>query len=129
MAVLDHMILNVNDRASAVAFYTGVLGFADEGEDGPFAVIRVSPEFTLLLAEWPTRGGGHLAFAMPRGEFDAVFARLAEKGVAYGDRFDTVGNMRGPGDERGARGHGASLYFLDPSQHLIEIKHYEATGG
>ncbi len=129
MAVqLDHMILNVNDRAGAVGFYTGVLGLADEGEDGPFAVIRVSPSFILLLAEWPTGGGGHLAFAMSRAEFDAVFARLVDSKLAYGDRFDTVGNMKGPGEERGAGGGGASLYFFDPSKHLIEIKHYEAMG-
>ena len=29
---LDHTILNVNDRAKSVEFYTQVLGFTHEGE-------------------------------------------------------------------------------------------------
>jgi catechol 2,3-dioxygenase-like lactoylglutathione lyase family enzyme len=122
---LDHIILNVNDAAESIGFYAQVMGFANEGQDGPFSVVRVSPDFTLLLAPWGTKGGEHLAFAMSRGEFDAMFQRLKVAGLAYGDRFDTVGNMRAPGDEDGARGMGKSIYFFDPNQHLLEIRHYE----
>ena len=43
MVTLDHLILTVNDRDASVRFYTEVMGFGDEGEDGPFSVIRVSP--------------------------------------------------------------------------------------
>jgi len=122
---LDHIILAVNDPAESVEFYTRVLGFADEGRDGPFAVARVSPEFTLQLAPWGTKGGEHLAFAMSKAEFDKTFQRLIAAGIAYGDRFDQAGNMRGPGDESGARGMGKAVYFFDPNQHLLEIRHYE----
>jgi catechol 2,3-dioxygenase-like lactoylglutathione lyase family enzyme len=131
---LDHIILPVNDRAKAIEFYTGILGLKYEGEREPFSVIRVTPEFQIQLAPWGTKGGEHLAFAMSRAEFDAVFRRIAENGIEYGDRFDTVGSMRGPGDETaesirsaggGARGPGKVLYFFDPSRHLIEIRHYE----
>ncbi len=122
---LDHMILRVNDRAQSVAFYTDVLGLSYEGEREPFSVIRVTPEFTLQLAPWGTTGGEHLAFAMSRTEFEQVFRRVRETGIAYGDSFHTVGNMRGPGDESGARGPGKALYFFDLSKHLIEIRHYE----
>jgi hypothetical protein len=31
--------------------------------------------------------------------------------------------MQGPGNEFGAHGMGAALYFFDPDQHLIEIRH------
>ena len=123
---LDHLILNVNDREQSVDFYTQVLGFGDEGEDGPFAVLRVNPDLTLQLAPWGTDGGAHLAFALPAEEFDAVFARLRELEVPYGDSFHTVGNQQGPGLETGAKGLGPSLYFFDPSQNLIEIRHYAA---
>jgi catechol 2,3-dioxygenase-like lactoylglutathione lyase family enzyme len=122
---LDDMILNVNDRAESAAFYTDVLGFPYEGDDGDFAMMRVTPDLMILLAAFGTKGGEHLAFSMPRADFDTVMARLVERGIAYGDAYNTVGNMMGPGDERGARGSGASIYFLDPSRHLIEIKHYE----
>jgi catechol 2,3-dioxygenase-like lactoylglutathione lyase family enzyme len=122
---LDHLILDVNDRERSVAFYTEVLGFGDEGEDGPFAVLRVNPDLTLQLAPWGTEGGAHLAFALEPAEFDAVFTRLRQLEVPYGDSFDTVGSQQGPGLESGARGLGPSLYFFDPNRHLIEIRHYE----
>ncbi len=121
---LDHMILNVNDRQASIDFYVGVLGLEYAGEREPFSVIRVTPEFTLQIAPWGTKGGEHLAFAMSRWEFDDLFRRVINKGIEYGDRFDKVGNMRGPGDEPGARGPGKALYFFDPNRHLIEIRHY-----
>lgn len=122
---LDHMILAVNDRKKSIEFYTGILGLEHEGEREPFSVIRVTPEFQIQIAPWGTKGGEHLAFAMSREEFDAAFRRVVEGGIKYGDSFHTVGNMRGPGDEPGARGPGKALYFFDPSGHLIEIRHYE----
>ena len=123
--LLDHLILRVNDAAESVAFYSSVLGFTHEGEDGPFSVLRVHEGFTLQLAPWSTKGGEHFAFAMTCAEFEDVFARLKERGIVYGDSFHTVGNNLGPGQEAGARGLGQSLYFFDPNKHLLEIRHYE----
>ena len=126
-AQLDHTILNVNDRAKSIEFYTQVLGFAYEGErEGtPFSVIRVTPDFMLQLAPFGTQGNEHLAFSMSRIEFDRVFQRVRERAIDYGDSFDTVGNLRGPGDSDGARGPCKSIYFFDPNRHLIEIAYYE----
>jgi catechol 2,3-dioxygenase-like lactoylglutathione lyase family enzyme len=125
MAVrLDHLILPVNDVSASVAFYEGVLGFACEGERPPFTVLRVAHHLTLQLAPWGTAGGIHLAFALSRDEFDAAFARLRAAGIPFGDSFHDAANGRGPGDEDGARGPGKALYLLDPSRHLIELRHY-----
>ena len=122
---LDHLILAVNDREKSIEFYTGILGLRYEGDREPFSVIRVTPDFVLQLAPWGTSGGQHLTFSMMRTEFDEVFQRVMDAGIDYGDSFHTVGNMRGPGDEPGARGAGKALYFFDPSKHLIEVRHYE----
>jgi catechol 2,3-dioxygenase-like lactoylglutathione lyase family enzyme len=131
---LDHLILAVNDRKKSVEFYVGILGLKYEGDREPFSILRVTPEFTLQLAGWGTKGGEHLAFAMSRSEFDDIFRRVIDAKIEYGDDFHSVGNMRGPGDETaesinsaggGARGPGKNLYFFDPSRHLIEIRHYE----
>jgi catechol 2,3-dioxygenase-like lactoylglutathione lyase family enzyme len=122
---LDHLILAVNDLDATVRFFTDVLGLGCEGTSDPFTVIRVSAGLTLQLAPWGTTGGQHLAFAMPRAEFDTTFSRIRAGGIRYGDSFHDVGNMRGPGREDGARGPAASLYVFDPNQHLIEIRHYE----
>jgi len=124
-AQLDHLILTVNDRDKSIEFYTRILGFTYEGEREPFSSIRVSPHLLLQLAPWGTKGGQHLAFALPRTEFDEVFGRIRAAGIDYGDSFQTVGNMRGPGDEPGARGPGKAVYLFDPSKHLIEIRYYE----
>jgi catechol 2,3-dioxygenase-like lactoylglutathione lyase family enzyme len=123
-AQLDHLILMVNDVEKSLAFYTRILGFTHDGERPPFAVVRVTPDFVLQLAPWGTKGGEHLAFSMTRDEFEAVFRRVREGGIPYGDAFDGVGNMRGPGDASGAHGASRSVYFFDPSQHLIEITYY-----
>jgi catechol 2,3-dioxygenase-like lactoylglutathione lyase family enzyme len=123
-AQLDHLILLVNDREKSLAFYTRILGFAHEGERGPFSSVRVTPDFVLQLAPWQTKGGEHLAFSMSRGEFDEIFRRVRDAGIEYGDSFDAVGNMRGPGVADGAKGETQSLYFFDPSRHLIEIAYY-----
>ena len=122
---LDHLILAVNDRGESVEFYTRVLGFTHEGDRGPFSVLRVTPDLVLQLAAWSTKGGAHLAFSMMRTEFDDIFARLRAAGIEYGDAFHAVGNMRGPGDEVGARGPGKAVYFFDPNKHLIEIRYYD----
>jgi catechol 2,3-dioxygenase-like lactoylglutathione lyase family enzyme len=131
---LDHMILAVNDRKKSVEFYVGILGLKYEGDREPFSILRVTPDLTLQLSGWGTKGGEHLAFSMSRKEFDEVFRRVVNAKIEYGDEFDKVGNMRGPGDETaesinsaggGAHGPGMNLYFFDPSRHLIEIRHYE----
>jgi catechol 2,3-dioxygenase-like lactoylglutathione lyase family enzyme len=119
---LDHLILPVNDREASLAFYTETLGFAYAGERPPFTVVRVNESTTLQLAPWGTEGNQHLAFALPRAEFETIFARVRAAGIAYGDSFHTVGNMQGPGDEDGARGPGKTLYLPPPA--LIEIRYY-----
>ena len=122
---LDHLILAVNDKDESLAFYTTVLGLSYEGQQEPFSVVRVTPEFTLQLAPWGTGGNEHLAFAMSQAEFDETFARIREAAIPYGDSFHEVGNMRGPGEEAGSRGPGKAVYLFDPNHHLIEIRHYE----
>lgn len=129
MLQLDHLILRVNDRARSVDFHVSVLGLAYEGEREPFSILRVMPELTLPLAPWGTEGGEHLAFAMARAEFEEAFRRVREAALPDGDFFHAVGNMRGPGDEGGARGPGKAVYFFDPSKHLIELRHYELEVG
>jgi catechol 2,3-dioxygenase-like lactoylglutathione lyase family enzyme len=122
---LDHLILPVNDREQSLSFYTTVLGLAREADRPPFSVVRVSAETTFQLAPFGTNGGMHVALAMTRSEFEETFRRIREAGIAYGDAFDGVGNMRGPGNEPGAKGAGKAVYCFDPSRHLIEIRHYE----
>jgi catechol 2,3-dioxygenase-like lactoylglutathione lyase family enzyme len=77
-----------------------------------------------LLSAGDVDGSEHLAFSLTKPEFDTVMGRIVDAGIPYGDRYDTVGSMTGPGAELGARGMGASIYFFDPDHHLLEIRHY-----
>ncbi|MEX0666427.1 MAG: VOC family protein [Acidimicrobiia bacterium] len=122
---LDHLVLAVNVLDESLAFYTGILGLERDGEDGPFTVVRVTPDFVLLVAPWGTEGGQHLAFSMSAAEFGDTFQRIKDAGLAYGDDPHAADNMHDPGDETGAHGLGTTLYVNDPNNHLIEIRHYE----
>ena len=123
---LDHIILNVNDMPNSIAFYVDILGLQRDADREPFSIVRVNSGTTIQLAPWGTQGGEHLAFAMSRAEYDSILARVRSAGIAYGDRFDAVGNMREPGEELTARGIGRGMYFFDPNKHLIEIRYYDA---
>ncbi len=125
MTTIDHLILNVNDIEASVDFYVNVLGFKNEGQDGPFTVIRVNETFTLQLAPWGTKGNDHFAFALSRADFDRVFALMKERGIRYGASFHAVGTNTGPGVETGAKGPAPTVYMNDPNNHLIEIRTYE----
>ena len=124
MATLDHIILKVNELEASVRFYTEILGFAQEGTDGPFTMIRVDDSFQIQLAPFGTAGGEHYAFAVSASEFAAIFDRVVKAGIDYGPAFDKVGTNKGPGEENGARGLAPTLYFFDPNRHLIEIRTY-----
>jgi catechol 2,3-dioxygenase-like lactoylglutathione lyase family enzyme len=125
MATLDHIILKVNDLETSVAFYTGVLGFAAEGMDGPFTILRAGPDFQIQIAPWGTPGFEHYAFAVSKAAFEGIFARIKAADIAYGPTFDSVGVNTGPGAESGARGPAPTMYFNDPNKHLLEIRTYE----
>jgi len=125
MTTIDHLILNVNEVPASVDFYVNILGFELEGNDGPFTVIRVNEGFTLQLAPGGTEAKEHLAFALSREDFDKACAILKEKGIPYGDSYDSVGNNSDPGIESGAKGPAPTLYMNDPNKHLIEIRTYD----
>lgn len=123
MIVLDHTILRVRDAARSVAFYTRVLGFAHEGRMGPFDVVRVNDTFTLDLRQVDELHSEHFAFSLDRASFDAVHARLVERGITYGGSpFDRQNGQ--VGQSYGARGLATAIYFDDPDGHALEIRAY-----
>jgi catechol 2,3-dioxygenase-like lactoylglutathione lyase family enzyme len=123
MAVaLDHIILPVADAEKSVRFYYEVLGFKYE----PVALVRVSPTTVLQLIQRAPETSQHLAFSMSRMEFEQAFARLKATRIPFGNNFDTIGTMSGPGKSHGSKKNGDSVYFKDPDNHMLEIICYEA---
>lgn len=125
MKTIDHIILKVNELEPSIAFYRDILGFAHEGTDGPFTLMRVNDSFQLQLAPYGTPGFEHYAFALSADEFEQVLGRLKAAGIPTGPSFNTVGKADGIGRESGAKGMGPTVYFNDPNNHLLEIRTYE----
>lgn len=123
---LDHTILEVENLAASVEFYRDLLGLEHRGRSGPFEVMVIPPDLGLDLSEEPVPASRHLAFAMDRAEFDAAFARIRAAGLPYGDAPSRLDNRQGPGRSTGFHGATDSIYFHDPSGHILEILTYDS---
>ena len=125
---LDHTIVCARDTAEAIRFYTDVVGFSYGGRASGFEVIRVNEHLAFDLVEADQCSSRHFAFVMDSGTFDATFARIKDTETIYGDGPGRHQNMRGPGRSTGTLGATWSVYFEDPSGHLLEILTYDEPG-
>ncbi len=126
MAVLlDHTILEVTNLQDSVAFYRDVVGLEHRGRSGSFEVMLITEDTALDLHEQSTPASRHLAFRMDRITFEATFERIRASGGTYGDGPSNATNMRGPGRSSGVHGATDSVYFHDPSGHILEILTYD----
>jgi catechol-2,3-dioxygenase len=123
---LDHVSLNVGDRARSIAWYREVLGLEQQGEPGRddwpvfmgelgacvalFQALATSPD-----RDYESTGLRHVAFAVSRDDLARAQERLREHGVEF--RLEDHGNAH-------------SLYFPDPDGNVIELTTYKPpTGG
>lgn len=118
MAVqLNHTIVAARDKRAAAEFLADLLGLPAPAPFGPFLAVRTSNEVTLDFID---ADGAvtpqHYAFLVSEPEFDAVFARIRERGLAHwADPF-----KQRP-DAINTRDGGRGVYFEDPSGHLLEV--------
>ena len=129
---MDHIVLNVENDATMIAFYTEVLQLAPErleefrAGEVPFPSVRLNADTVIDLfpkGMWaksgvPAQGHRHLnhfCLAREKPEWDALRRRLASHGVAIEE---------GPVARWGAHGSGTSIYFRDPEDNRIEARHY-----
>lgn len=123
--LLDHTILEVTNLPESVAFYRDLVGLEHRGRSGTFEVMLITADTALDLLERPTPASRHLAFRMDRLTFEATFERIRASGGTYGDGPSNAKNMRGPGRSSGVHGATDSVYFHDPSGHVLEILTYD----
>ena len=118
---LDHVSLNVSDRARSIAWYRDVLGLEQRGEprrdDWPVFMGELGACVALFQAQVETAerqpestGLRHVAFMVGRDDLAAAQTRLRERGVEF--RFEDHGNAH-------------SIYFPDPDGNVIELTTYE----
>lgn len=135
---LDHVVLWTKRPRISMDFYTRVVGLEpvrfDEFEagDAPFPSVRVCADsiIDLMPLEMVSAGASsvvaegsaghpvnHICLALPKGEFDALEARLTTAGV------DTSTRLNHSFGARGWSPH--TYYFADPDGNVIEARYYE----
>jgi len=114
---LDHTIVPSHDKVASASFFARIFGLETSPPMGPFAPVHVNEALTLDFDERQSDfERHHYAFHVSEAEFDAIFGRVKEAGVAYGSgpfsRADGQINHR-----HGGRG----VYFEDPNGHVLEL--------
>jgi len=118
MAVqLNHTIIWARDSRASAAFFSEVLGLPAPARWGPFEVVPTANGTNLdfLDAEGEI-ASQHYAFLVSEEEFDAIFGRIAARGLSY---WADPGQAKQGEINRHDGGRG--LYFEDPNGHLLEI--------
>lgn len=114
--VLNHTIVPARDNDAAARWFARIFGLPYDGAKGHFAPVKVNDSLTLLFDKDDAFGVGHYAFHVSDDEFDEIFGRVKDEGLAYGSapgRF-TDGQLN---NWNGGRG----VYFKSPDGHVLEL--------
>ena len=116
-AHLNHTIVHARDKVASARFLTDILGLEPPGTYGPLAVVELGNGVSL---DYVTSDGvitsQHYAFLVSEEEFDAIHARIVERGLEFwADPYH-----RQPGRINTNDG-GRGVYWDDPDGHRLEI--------
>lgn len=113
---LNHTIVWSSDKNHSAKFVADILGLPEPGSFGRFRVLELANGASLDFAD---REGPiarqHYAFLVSDEEFDAIFARIKEKGI----RFWADPGQEQPGQINHRFG-GRGVYFEGPDGHNLE---------
>jgi len=116
-AQLNHTIVESRDKREAATFFAELLGLPGPQAYGPFLVLQTGNDVSLdfIDAQGPVHPQ-HYAFLVSDDEFDEVFERIKERGLAYwADPF------HGRPDEINHNDGGRGVYWVDPNGHNLEV--------
>ena len=114
---LNHTIVHARDKRASAAFYAEVFGLAAPRAFGPFLDIETANGVTLAILETGEKyEPQHYAFLVSEAEFDAIFARVKARGLAY-----WADPAKKEANRTNAQFGGRGVYFEDPGGHLLEI--------
>src|SRR5215470_11272179 len=81
---LNHTIVACRDQRRSASFLTEILGLAPASRFGRFLVVETDNGVSLDYSE---TGGDirsqHYAFLIREEDFDLIFGRITERGIAY----------------------------------------------
>jgi len=114
---LNHTIVWCRDKRTSARFLSEMLGRRAPARFGPFLVVEVDNGVSLDFHDTDEEiAPQHYAFLIDEEDFDAIFARIHERGLDY---WADPGRTRRGEINRNDGGRG--LYFLDPDGHVLEI--------
>ena len=114
---LNHTIVHARDKRESAIFLAEMLDVARPTPYGPFLVVQVDNEVSLDFVDDPGPvHPQHYAFLVGEAEFDQIFGRIRERGLAH---WADPGRRR-PGEFNTNDG-GRGVYWEDPSGHFLEI--------
>ena len=116
MAVqLNHTIIAARDKLASATFLAEILDLGAPTPFGPFLCVETANGVSLDYADHGAAiEPAHYAFLVSEEEFDAIFARITERGLTY---WADPGHTR----ENVLNDHGRGFYFEDPSGHNMEV--------
>ena len=121
---LNHTVVHSTDKRASAEFLAGLFGLPAPRPFYHFLCVELGNEVTLdyLDADGMEVQTQHYAFLVSEKEFDQIFGRIKERGLAY---WADPGRTQKGKINRHDGGRG--VYFEDPSGHLLEIitKPYE----
>jgi len=113
----NHTIVAARDSAASAAFLAGILGLPAPARWGPFQVVRTDNGANIDFMDTADRiTPQHYAFLVGEDEFDRIFARITQRGLAHW--ADPGRRRRG---EINRHDGGRGVYFEDPDGHLLEV--------
>ncbi|UVS78033.1 Glutathione transferase FosA [Actinokineospora sp. UTMC 2448] len=114
---LNHTIVNATDKTVSARFLTEILGLPEPVPYGPFMTVPLAHDLTLDYYETPAPiTSQHYAFKVTEEDFDAVLARVVDRGLSYwADPYHREAGRINTND--GGRG----FYFEDPDGHNLEV--------
>ncbi|GEL19676.1 VOC family protein [Pseudonocardia asaccharolytica] len=112
---LNHTVVHSHDQDAEARFVADVLGLPGPSRFGPFTVVAVANGVSLDFMTTSEVATQHYAFLISEDEFDAVAARLRDRGAAtFADpAHRTPGHNTNDG--------GRAMYFDSPSGHNLEV--------
>lgn len=116
-AQLNPTIVLAQDKHATARHLVEILGLADPAAYGPFVVVQLANGVSLDVADdHGTPHPQHYAFLVSEDEFDAIHARIVERGLEWW----ADPSHRRPG-EVNTRDGGRGIYWNDPNGHNLEI--------
>lgn len=111
---LNHTIVPAHDKAAAAEFLADILGLDPPKTVGPFVCVETANGVTLDYDDRWEVTSHHYAFLISEEDFDAIFQRITDRGIAY---------WADPGHQQPdtINSHGRGFYFEDPSGHNMEV--------